>query len=392
LSQNISKEDFEIIIVDDNSNDFSKKILKKYDKYKNIKIIYNKKNLGVAGAANIGLKNSKGKYVVRVDADDYVTKNFLNFLIQYLDENKEVFCVSCDYFLVDNDENKIKKVSAESSPISCGIMYRKDKLIDLGMYNAKFRHREEEELRNRIGKNYLRQNLPMGLYRYRMHNSNKTKKKEYKKLWKSKIKNILLNKNLKFNASQKAQLNYCIAIIPAKGNSSRLKNKNIRDIWGKPMIYWSIMECKKSLFIKDVYVTSESKKLLKLAKKYGAKTILRSAKLSKPNVYKIEPVRDAINQIKEKNKIKIVSIVQANSPNISYTDIDNSLIKMIKFKLNEVMSVDSNLNQNAAIRTLKVSSIFQNSLSVHFGVIKTNIYDIHTLKDLKFVEKNYLKQ
>lgn len=83
---------------------------------------------------------------------------------------------------------------------------------------------------------------------------------------------------------------------------------------------------------------------------------------------------------------------QANSPNISYTDIDNSLIKMIKFKLNEVMSVDSNLNQNAAIRTLKVSSIFQNSLSVHFGVIKTNIYDIHTLKDLKFVEKNYLKQ
>ena len=82
--------------------------------------------------------------------------------------------------MVDNDENKKERVYAEAKPISCGIMYRKDKLIKCGLYHPDFRHREEEELRKRCGDEYVVDNLKIPFYRYRMHTNNKTKSKGYK--------------------------------------------------------------------------------------------------------------------------------------------------------------------------------------------------------------------
>ena len=52
--------------------------------------------------------------------------------------------MSCDYYLVNTEGKRISKVSYEECPISCGIMYQKNKLLSLGGYNSKFRHREEE--------------------------------------------------------------------------------------------------------------------------------------------------------------------------------------------------------------------------------------------------------
>ena len=63
-------EKIEIILIDDNSNDHSKKILKKYKK--KIQIIYNKKNLGPSICRNIGIKKANGLYVAFIDADDKI--------------------------------------------------------------------------------------------------------------------------------------------------------------------------------------------------------------------------------------------------------------------------------------------------------------------------------
>ena len=57
-------------------------------------------------------------------------------------------------------------------------MYNRKMLIRLGSYNSKFRHREEEELRKRLGAKYKIINLKKNLYYYRMHQSNKTKQKK----------------------------------------------------------------------------------------------------------------------------------------------------------------------------------------------------------------------
>lgn len=169
---------FEVILVDDCSSDDSFEKIEPYAK--NITLVKNKENLGIGGSSNVGLEMAKGQFVVRVDADDFINKEMCYFMKTYLEANHDAFCVSCDYFLVDDHENIIERKYASKSPVSCGIMYRKDLLISHGGYDDKIRHREEEELRKRIGEYYKIHHLNIPFYRYRMHNYNKTKSEEYK--------------------------------------------------------------------------------------------------------------------------------------------------------------------------------------------------------------------
>jgi len=168
----------QIVVVDDCSTDDSFTKISPF--LTAITFIQNSKNVGIAEASNIGMRNSKGQFVVRVDADDFINEDMILFLRTYLLNNLDAFCVSSDYVLVDEYENKIERKYAEKDPISCGIMYRKDLLLELGGYNPDMRHKEEEELRKRLGDKYRIHHLRIPFYRYRMHNHNKTKSKEYK--------------------------------------------------------------------------------------------------------------------------------------------------------------------------------------------------------------------
>jgi len=143
----IAREDFEVIVVDDASTERTV-------------------NGGVAAAANDGIMAAKGQYFVRVDADDFVTSRFLHFLVSYMDVNHEY-------------ERQSERVDASEHPVSCGILYQKDLLVAAGIYDPDFRHREEEELRARLGDFYRVHHLRMPLYRYRKHGANKTTDPDY---------------------------------------------------------------------------------------------------------------------------------------------------------------------------------------------------------------------
>lgn len=78
----------EIIMVDDGSKDDSYKICCGYaEKYNNIRV-YHKENSGAASTRNYGLKKAKGVYVTFVDADDYISKDYVEFLYKIMIENK----------------------------------------------------------------------------------------------------------------------------------------------------------------------------------------------------------------------------------------------------------------------------------------------------------------
>ena len=381
FNQHFDKKDYEVIFVDDNSSDNSIEIASQFLHEKNFSIIQNKKNLGVSGSANQGIIASKAEYVVRVDSDDYVSSEFLNFLIFYLNDNKSVFCVSCDYSYIDNDGKNYKRLKYDEKPISCGVMYRKSELIQLGMYNIEYRHREEEELRARLGPLYKIHNLGISLYRYRIHGSNKTTQLDNMKIFKEKIFSNLNVDNKK--GGKQELLDFPVAVIPARLGSVRLKEKNIQLYKGKPLIYWAIDAAKKSKYIKKIYVSSESKKIQDLAFSFDVEVINRPEFLSEPNIYKMDVIAHAVNEIKKFRRPTIVTSIQANSPEITSKAIDDSIDQLLHYNLNEVMSVDSNLNQNGAIRTMKYESVFDKNLSTHFGVIKSDIMDIHTEEDLR---------
>ena len=377
-------ENFEVILIDDNSTDNSLKIAEEFKKLNNFKIIKNKKNIGVSRSANKAIKNSKGKYFVRVDADDFISKHTLEQLIFFIEQRKEIFGVACDYTLIDKFEKKLKRISAKEKPISCGILYNKNKFIEQGLYNKKFRHREEEELRIRLGKKYILDYLHIPLYRYRMHKENKTKSGAYLFYFKNKITKLkndyLLTEIRKKGIFKNKKI---IAIIPARAGSKRFKNKNTYKVWGRPMISWAIKAAKESGLVNEIYVSSESNTILKISKKFGAKTILRPRHLSNDSVPKWNVIIHALDQIKKKNKPDIVISLQANSPNVTSYDITSCLYAMKKYNRNEIMSLDKNLMQNSAIRGVKYKYAYQKSLSTFTGGVINGAVDIHYEDDLK---------
>ena len=179
LNQRLVSQAPEIIVVDDHSSDDTVERLDKFRQFSNFSLIHTEQNVGVAEASNLGIRQATSEFVVRVDADDYVSERFVFFLSEYLKANSQAFGVACDYVLVDEKERSLERRSAVEWPISCAILYRRDLLIQAGLYDSDFRHREEEELRMRLGEAYTIEYLRMPLYRYRMHKSNKTKHPDY---------------------------------------------------------------------------------------------------------------------------------------------------------------------------------------------------------------------
>ena len=172
IDQNYDQDKYEIIVVNDASSDETEKIMANYSE--RIITINNHKNLGISAARNKGIIKSRGRYIVNLDADDYFHSNILFVQTLFMNSNHEFGAVSCDYFIVDNMENHIVKKSAEREPIACGIMFRKDLLIKIGLYDEDIKIWEEKEMRKRFEKDYLIHNIKIPLYRYRKHGNNHT--------------------------------------------------------------------------------------------------------------------------------------------------------------------------------------------------------------------------
>ena len=84
-------ENWELIIVDDNSDKKTKNILSKLKKFKKIKIFYLNKNKGAAYCRNLAIKKSKSYYIAYIDSDDLWKKNKLNLQINFMQKNNYFF-------------------------------------------------------------------------------------------------------------------------------------------------------------------------------------------------------------------------------------------------------------------------------------------------------------
>lgn len=176
INQNYDQAEYQIIVVNDGSNDRTGFILELFQKPNDslIKVINNEHNKGLPYSINKGLKNATTDYIVRVDSDDYVNENFLLILSLYLDLNDKAHAVSCDYILVDDKEKVISRENSKESPIACGIMFRKQSMIDVGMYDEDFLLNEEKDFKIRFEKEKNIDYLSFPLYRYRRHKNNMT--------------------------------------------------------------------------------------------------------------------------------------------------------------------------------------------------------------------------
>ena len=89
LNQNF--KNWKLIIIDDFSNKETREKIKKYEKFKKIKVFWLKKNRGAAYCRNFAINKSKSKYLAFLDSDDIWEKDKLKLQLQYMKKNNYNF-------------------------------------------------------------------------------------------------------------------------------------------------------------------------------------------------------------------------------------------------------------------------------------------------------------
>lgn len=124
-----------------------------------------------------------------------------------------------------------------------------------------------------------------------------------------------------------------LAIIPARLNSKRIKEKNITNFFGKPLISYAIDLAKKSKIFDKILISSESNKVLSIGKKYKADYLLkRPIKLSSDHIFPSEVIKHAIKWFElNYEKPYYICCIYPTTPLLIKGDLINSF-KIIKKK------------------------------------------------------------
>ncbi len=131
-------------------------------------------------------------------------------------------------------------------------------------------------------------------------------------------------------------MNKVLAIILARGGSKGIPNKNILDFCGHPLVAWSIMQSKITPNIDEVYVSSDSYKILEIAKKYGAKTIKRPDSISGDTSKSEEAILHALQHLNE--KYEIIIMLEPTAPLRKPLDLSQSIEYFRKHNLDSCFS------------------------------------------------------
>tara|TARA_B100000029_G_scaffold280740_1_gene274816 strand:+ start:616 stop:1332 length:717 start_codon:yes stop_codon:yes gene_type:complete len=194
-----------------------------------------------------------------------------------------------------------------------------------------------------------------------------------------------------------------IAIIPARGGSKGIKEKNIKLLNGKPLIFYSINEALKlkKLFYK-IIVSTDSRKIARISEKLGAEVpYLRPRKISKDSTPTFPVVKHCINFIEKKDKVNIdlVLILQPTSPLRSALDIKKTINIMKNNICDSVVSVKRVIKSNPLfLKILKnkyLKSYLPKNKFVRRQDVKSNIYKTNgaiylSRRNIFFKNKNNL--
>jgi glycosyltransferase involved in cell wall biosynthesis len=184
LNQDFSDK-YEIIVVDDCSSDDTSLILDDYD---SLIRINNEKNLSIEVSINKGIRKASGKYIVRLDADDYLEYDFLTEVSRNI-ESEHVFYYG-DYTLVSGDSSHLSKVNLiefDKDEVKCrgdflatGTVYPKKMLLEIGLYNEKIKNCGLENYQlvlKLMDRGFRGKHIKKNLFFYRRHGSNLSDKR-----------------------------------------------------------------------------------------------------------------------------------------------------------------------------------------------------------------------
>jgi glycosyltransferase involved in cell wall biosynthesis len=176
LSQDYSQ--IELIVIDDGSDDNTREIATAY----NLKYIY-QDNQGLAAARNTGIQNSNGKFLVFLDADDWLLNRALSINVSYLEEAKEAAFVAGAHKKIISGGEYIGKQSFPGSPycnllkygnyieMHAAVMFRRW-VFDLFRYDVSLKACEDYDIYLNVTRKYVMVQHSEPIAAYYKHHDN----------------------------------------------------------------------------------------------------------------------------------------------------------------------------------------------------------------------------
>ena len=133
----------------------------------------------------------------------------------------------------------------------------------------------------------------------------------------------------------------CLAVIPARGGSKRIQNKNIYQILGKPAISYAISTALNSELFSDVFVSTDSSEIASIAKSYGA-TVgnLRDSSLSDDHSTTMEVISGFVNsELNSRNYPDFICCIYPVTPLLTPNRIQEGYFLVVQNPMNFVFSV-----------------------------------------------------
>jgi len=341
-----SYDDWELIIIDDGSTDETQAILAQFKEDPKIRI-YHQKNKGLTKANNRAIKAARGKYVMRLDADDYLDENALLVLANALDCRSEVALVYPDYYVV-SEEGELLRLERRSkayeedelldlpSHAACA-MIRRSCLIELGGYNEDISCQDGYDLWIRVIQKFQVYNVNLPLFYYRRHVGSMSSRMDRLLRTRQQIKRTFVSKLDKEPPK-------VLAIIPVREDSTATRPPTALGVLaGKPVVDYTLDAALESGVLDRIVVTSDSEAVLEYAGRFqGVEVAPRSRELAKPN-FPIEPtVFHVLSELEKRDGYlpDAVMLLFITSPLREARHIQKALDTLQIFKCDSVVSVN----------------------------------------------------
>lgn len=145
-----------------------------------------------------------------------------------------------------------------------------------------------------------------------------------------------------------------LALIPARGGSKGIKNKNIIDLCGKPLISYTIDSAKGSKYIDEIIVSTDSEEIAEISRQYGACVpFLRPKELATDTSSTLDVVIHAIDFLaKKRDMFHTLVLLQPTEPLRTSEDIDGAIEKHFLGGERSLVSVSEVDDNPILIRTL----------------------------------------
>ena len=131
-----------------------------------------------------------------------------------------------------------------------------------------------------------------------------------------------------------------LALIPARGGSKGIKNKNITLLHGKPLIAYTVEAAIRSVYVDDVVVSTDSYEIAEVAKAYGAKIpFMRPDEFAQDDSKTIDVVIHAIQELSGVGRYDALILLQPTQPLRNKEDIDLAIETYFRFGEKSLVSI-----------------------------------------------------